>query len=221
MLLLTLFYLLSRTIGSSCKTEFSVILYNITTSDRLILDYKTLCRHYAQKYNFQMKMITFETAENLSEHDVNLVDADDYKSLDPNPFKLTSVERFFSVSLIIPSIKKIDKFLYFSLPFSGKVWILILIAIVYFASALKLAQRKISFGSHLLNSFTLQISKPIDIGRTSDIVRFIYLNIIAFSWILCIIYMTYLGSFLTANVDKTKFTYICTQTRLNYLQIDE
>lgn len=217
MLKIFVFYILARNMINS-EPDFTVILYNISASDDLILDYKTLCKYFARKINHTFKAIIFETAENISQFDVNLVDANNYSYLDPNPFILPSVTSFFSLTFMIPSIGRLEKFLYFFLPFSRMVWRIIAASSLYFALALKLSQRHISYANHLTNALTIMVSRPVVISTNSLLGRLIYLTIIGFSMIVSTLYTSYLGLFLTTNIERTQFTFLCPESRLFYLK---
>lgn len=195
------------------ENDLNIILYNNST----VFFVKTLAIEYAKHFNYSVNWILFQYIQNINNIDLSILENQDFKVWEPNPFTITSIAPFYRINNIIP-IVNIDKFRYFFLQFTNSVWTLILISPIYFAIILKISEYKIKFSNHFFRTLMILLEQSIKIKESKIILRIIYFLIFLFSSIISTIYLSYLGSFLTKAIDKTAFPILCPEQRITLIE---
>lgn len=178
---------------------------------------KTVASTYGVLYNVSIEFIPF-SLERLAFIDLILVDSVHYASLNPNPFVLTSVITFYSMGLIEPYVSKMEKSEFFTIPFDGVIWTILALFPIYFALALKIAERKSRILENMLAAIRVLAAGPINLESNSTLLRTVYFLTILFGLIMTMIYTSYLGCFLTRAVDKRDLDFMCTAPKIAILQ---
>lgn len=218
MLLLELLYILvhANSVLSEGAVDISAAAYRFDCREGSAFYLKTLIETYAEKFNYSVAFDIFEEIphEKLANYDFALVEANDYRFLDPNPFVLTAVVPFISLILMIPSTVKADKFLYFAIPFEPKVWAALMVSPFCFATLLRIINRKSSYTDHIQRSFRIMLSQPPKLRTTNYVMKTVYALMLCFSSIISTIYSCSLGSFLIKTIDEFDFEYMCPESRI-------
>lgn len=196
-----------------CNNDFKVIArdYNIDRKKTLLRDLLQTCDVFALKFNYSIQYSALENIKNISEFDVNIADFEDYHDIDPNPFILPSVLQFYGLTFVIPAIGKVDKHLYFILPFQTKVWIIIFIIYLIIPIILKMFLKN----SSIIIPVMILANQPIKVHKIKG---FWYSSIILINLFVNVAYSTFLGFFLTTSVDETKFLFLCPEFRADMLE---
>lgn len=216
MLLLELLYILAQVNTVMGRPDVAAAAYRFDCEPANNYYLKTLLQTYAKKYNYSIAFHPFEDLQNqsLANYDFTLVDPNEYRFLDPNPFTLSGVVPFLSLILIVPATVKMDKFLYFALPFRMTVWAALLACPFGFAVILRIINNKSSFLDHLQMSLGIMLSQPPKKRATKNAVQIICILFICFSSMMTTIYSSSLGSFLINTIDKSDFTFLCPESRV-------
>lgn len=150
------------------------------------------------------------------------MDFNNFMSLDPNPFVLTSVVPYYHMKLVIPSVKQANRTKYYTLPFRIEVWILHLLSIFYFSGILKITFPETHFRNNLMKVVQIILTGSVgNMGLMCFRKKCILLAIIFYSIVMSLTYMSYLGSFFTSCIDKTDFLFMCSDTRIELLDIQD
>lgn len=199
-----------------CTQEYlNIGAYTFLVGKNNYFSLKIIIIEYIKLYNYSPKIVYFEDTINISNVDLTLMDTIEYSGPEPNPFTITAVTPFYSLNLVIPSKLKTDKFEYFIMPFQRSTWILITISIPFLAAVLKLSYLGESkYIDSLFSSFKVFVNQAIDMKSNNLIHTLIIIFIIWFSFFITMLYLTYLGLYLTQPPDKSKFTIMCPENRL-------
>lgn len=215
MLLLELLYILLHACTALTRTSLTAAIYKFDSQEGNTFHLQTLVETYAKKYNYSIAFHPFEEipGQNLTTYDFALVESNDYRFLDPNPFVLTSIVPFISIIMIVPVSLKIDKFQYFSIPFQDHLWAALIVSPFCFAVLLRITNRKTSFLNHLETSFGVMLFQSIKVKATNNFMRTIMCTfMVSFSGTVWIIYSSSLGSFLTTTVNQHDFVFMCPES---------
>lgn len=198
--------------------EVNVALNKIDLAENNTFSLKTLVRSYAEHHNYSIKLFAFSEVNNMTSMDLVLVDLG---NLIYNPFILTSVVPFHSVSILIPALNKLDKSKYFAMPFDTTIWIVCALFPIYFAAALEISLRK----SRIIRN-TVEAVRAIATGiirlpsSAGFLLKTIYFLAIFFGFSMSLIYTSFLGCFLTKTIDKSDYDIVCTADRIKQLDLD-
>lgn len=201
--------------------EVKVALNKIDMAENNTFSLKTLVRSYAKHYNYSIELFAFSEVDNMTSIDVILVDLGNYAKLTYNPFVLTSVVPFHSVSILIPALNKIDKAKYFTMPFDTATWIVCAMFPIYFAAALQISLRNSRIIKNTLEAVRALATGIIRIPNSNYfLLRIIYFIAAFFGFSMSLIYTSFLGCFLTKTIDRHDYDIVCTADRIKQLDLD-
>lgn len=201
--------------------EVKAVLNKYHTADNFTFFLKTLVKSYAEHYNYPFKFLSFSDLDNLSTVDMMLVDAGMYANVNPNPFVLTSVVPFYSMTLVVSTLHKQDKSEYFALPFDAAIWIVCMIFPIYFAVVLEISPRKSNFTVNLLEAFRVITTGSIRLPKLDRLPwRVMYFLVIAYAFIMSMLYTSYLGCLLAKPLGKVDFSFMCPVSRRELLELN-
>lgn len=202
--------------------EVRAALNKFDVAENVTFFLKTLILSYADHHNYRIKLIPFSDLANLSSVDMMVLDSGNYASLNPNPYILTSVVPFYSLTLAIPTFEKHDKSDYFAMPFDKVIWMVYAIFPLYFAAVLEISLRQSRIILNILEAIRVLASGTIRLPKSkSTLIRMIYLVTIAYGFVMSIIYLSYLGCFLTGTLDKDDFQFVCNAARIEQLKSNQ
>lgn len=181
---------------------------------------KTLLWAFAKHYNYSIKLLHFSRLRNLSSMDFMLVDSGSYADMQDNPYVLTSVVPFYSLTLVMPTMNKLEKSDYFTMPFDTAIWIVWALFPIYFACMLKVFLRSTSIEENMLEGVRVIATGIIRIRSNRTHIRIIYFLVIFLGFAFSITYTSFLGCFLTRPVDKSDYSFVCIKGRIKQLQLD-
>lgn len=202
------------------QAELTAVLPDFHFRPENIYFLKTLAVVFAEIQNVSLTLIPYSKSQNVSFVDLMMVDFNLYANSGENPYILTSIVPYYSMSLAIPAIKKINKEHYFSRPFRPLVWYMFSIFPVYFAIMSTIAIRNSNIFDNFFNSFRIFITGHLTAKIYGPSNRFLNFMFILYTMAFFIVYTTYLGSFLIKPLDKSVFHFVCSKSRIKLLGQD-